>query len=117
MDYNPLGNNKAATQLDADSKKISLLESIYKFVESSLVSTTNNTTILSDIESAIDLTNFSEIPGNNVDITYYPGIDVGNPSGNTNNIYTIVYSTGATVVATKTLSYNAADNVISVITT
>jgi hypothetical protein len=63
------------------------------------------------------LANFDMIPGNNVDITYYPGIDAGNPSGNTNNIYTIVYTTGMTVVATKTLSYNAADNVISVITT
>jgi hypothetical protein len=63
------------------------------------------------------LANFDMIPGNNIDITYYPGVDAGNPTGNTNNIYTIVYSTGATVVATKTLSYNNADNVISVITT
>jgi len=63
------------------------------------------------------LANFDMIPGNNIDITYYTGVNAGNPSGNTNNIYTIVYSTGATVVATKTLSYNAADNVISVITT
>jgi hypothetical protein len=63
------------------------------------------------------LANFDMIPGNNIDITYYPGVDGGNPTGNTNNIYTIVYSTGATIVATKTLSYNNADNVISVITT
>ena len=69
------------------------------------------------LDKLSELANFDMIPGNNINITYYPGIDGGNPSGNTNNIYTIVYSTGATVVATKTLSYNAADNVISVITT
>lgn len=74
----------------------------------------STTSILEDFG---ELANFDMIPGNNINITYYPGIDGGNPSGNTNNIYTIVYTTGATVIATKTLSYNAADNVISVITT
>lgn len=69
------------------------------------------------LDELAELSSFDMIPGNNIDITYYPGIDAGNPSGNTNNIYTIVYSTGMTVIATKTLSYNAADNVISVITT
>jgi hypothetical protein len=69
------------------------------------------------LDELAELASFDMIPGNNIDITYYPGIDAGNPSGNTNNIYTIVYSTGMTVIATKTLSYNAADNVISVITT
>jgi hypothetical protein len=117
MDYNPLGNNKAATQLDADSKKISLLESIYKFVESSLVSTTNNTTILSDIESAIDLTNFSEIPGNSIEITYYTGVEAGNPSGSTTNAKTIVYKTGVTTILTKTIEYNLTNDVLKVITT
>ena len=75
----------------------------------------STTSILEDLA---ELANFDMIPGNNINITYYPGVpDIGNPSGNTNNIYTIVYSTGMTVIATKTLSYNAADNVISVITT
>jgi hypothetical protein len=74
----------------------------------------STTSILEDLS---ELASFDMIPGNNINITYYPGIDVGNPSGNTNNIYTIVYTTGMTVIATKTLSYNAADNVISVITT
>lgn len=74
----------------------------------------STTSILDELS---ELASFDMIPGNNIDITYYPGIDAGNPSGNTNNIYTIVYSTGMTVIATKTLSYNAADNVISVITT
>lgn len=74
----------------------------------------STTSILEDLG---ELANFDMIPGNNINITYYTGIDTGNPSGNTNNIYTIVYTTGATVIATKTLSYNAADNVISVITT
>jgi hypothetical protein len=73
--------------------------------------------ITSMLDELSELANFDMIPGNNINITYYPGVDTGNPSGNTNNIYTIVYSTGMTVVATKTLSYNAADNVISVITT
>ena len=70
------------------------------------------------LDELAELANFDMIPGNNIDITYYPGVpDIGNPSGNSNNIYTIVYSTGMTVIATKTLSYNFADNVISVITT
>ena len=69
------------------------------------------------LESLAELANFDMIPGNNINITYYTGIDTGNPSGSTDNAYIIVYTTGTTIIATKTLSYNSANNVISVITT
>jgi hypothetical protein len=58
--------------------------------------------------------NFDLVPGNSVEITYYSGVAAGNPSGTTDNIETIVYKTGATIIATKTLEYDLADNIIKV---
>jgi hypothetical protein len=58
--------------------------------------------------------NFDLVPGNSVEITYYSGVAAGNPSGTTDNIETIVYKTGATTIATKTLSYNANDDIINI---
>ena len=69
-----------------------------------------------NVTSAIDLTNFGSIPGNSLVVTYYTGTGGGaNPSGSTSNIEKIEYFTGATLMFTKTLSYNAADLIILVV--
>jgi hypothetical protein len=69
------------------------------------------------LENLAELESFVEIPGNSIEVTYYTGVDTDNPSGNTNNIYTIVYKTGLTVVSTKTIAYNLSDNIIKITTT
>jgi hypothetical protein len=61
------------------------------------------------------LENFDLIPGNSVELSYYAGVAAGNPSGTTTNIQTISYKRGVDVVATKTIEYNAADNITKII--
>lgn len=99
-----------------DTTRSAVYIALNAFINTNVITgtVTSSNTVL---ENLAELESFDMVSGNNVSITYYPGIDTGNPSGNTNNIWTIVYSTGATVIATKTLSYNADDNIISVTTT
>jgi len=64
-----------------------------------------------------DYTKFAvwdKIAGNNILLTYYNGVEAGNPSGNTNNIKTIAYRTGLTVILTQTITYTVADNISSI---
>lgn len=80
--------------------------------DSSLQSIDQN---INTLVSLAELETFMLTPGNNVSITYYSGVALGNPSGNIDNIETIVYTEGVNVIATKTLSYNSNDNIISVV--
>ena len=58
--------------------------------------------------------NFNLTSGNVIEITYYTGIEPGNPSGTTTNIETVIYKSGSTTVVTKTLEYDANDNLIKI---
>lgn len=60
---------------------------------------------------------WDSIPGNVITFTYYTGIAAGNPSGNTSNVQTAVYSNGLGTVYTKTYTYDAGDKVLTVTTT
>jgi hypothetical protein len=68
-------------------------------------------------ETADRSVNWTNITGNSVNYTYYTGVAAGNPSGDTNNVETAEYFTGATLVFTQTFIYNANNNVTSVVTT
>ncbi len=54
--------------------------------------------------------------GNSLAFTYYSGVVTGNPSGNT-NVESIAYMTGVTTVFTQTFTYDANDNVLTLVTT
>jgi hypothetical protein len=58
---------------------------------------------------------WTQTPGNSVVYSYYAGVAAGNPSGNTNNIETAEYSDKVGVVFTQTFTYDANDNVLSII--
>ena len=58
---------------------------------------------------------WDRIPGNSIDFTYYTGAVAGNPSGNTDNLQSAVYSTGGTTQFTQTFTYDATDRVESVV--
>ncbi len=70
-----------------------------------------------DLTTLLQRANWTSIPGNSIEINYYAGVSAGNPSGNTSNIETTVYKTGASVIFTQTMTYNASDLIISVSTT
>ncbi len=77
-------------------------------------------TIDTNIDSLLtstELANWNLKAGNSTEYTYYTGIDGGNPSGSTSNVRLITYKQGATTIITQTISYNAADLVISMVTT
>ena len=76
--------------------------------------------ISSDINSLLtstNLANWTLEAGNSIEYNYYTGIAPGNPSGSTSNVETIVYKKGVLIVITQTISYNASDLAISIITT
>lgn len=76
--------------------------------------------ILDTLESINTTTlnaNWTSVVGNNIVYTYYTGVAPGNPSGDTNNVETAEFFTGATLVFTQTFAYNASNNCISIITT
>jgi hypothetical protein len=68
--------------------------------------TTNNTYTSYEVWDAI--------PGNSKEFTYYSGEVAGNPSGNTDNIQTIVYKTGVSTILTRTFTYNSSDNILTI---
>jgi hypothetical protein len=74
-------------------------------------------TNISSLLTSTDLANWTLVAGNSIEYTYYTGIAAGNPSGSTSNVETIVYKQGATTIITQTISYNASDLAISIITT
>jgi hypothetical protein len=53
-------------------------------------------------------------PGNSKLIIYYPGVEAGNPSGDTTNAKFIEYYTGATLILRRTIAYNAQNQPISI---
>lgn len=74
-------------------------------------------TELQAIKLATQLNIWDKIAGNNKLISYFSGVAAGNPSGNVENIQTIQFRTGTTVIITQTFVYNAADNVLSITAT
>ena len=66
-----------------------------------------------NIFDSTTIENFNLTPGNIIEITYYTGVEPGNPSGTT-NIKTVIYKSGSTTIATKTLEYDASDNIIKI---
>jgi len=96
MDYNPLGNNKAATQLDADNIKVSLLEKMVTILQN-----------FNNVVNPITQSNWTSIIGNSVDYTY----DVNN------NVTTAEYYEGATLVFTQTFTYDVNNNCTNITTT
>ena len=78
-------------------------------------------TIDTNIDSLLtstELANWNLKAGNSTEYTYYTGTVIPcNPSGSTSNVQTIVYKQGATTIITQTISYNASDLVISIVTT
>jgi hypothetical protein len=73
-------------------------------------------TSLDNIELYSYRANWTTVIGNSIEYTYYAGVEAGNPTGATTNVKTIVYKTGITTIFTQTIAYNAADLVISIIT-
>lgn len=60
--------------------------------------------------------NWNTVVGNTVTFSYYAGIAGGNPSGNTSNVETAVYSNGAGTAFTNTFTYDANDNILTIVT-
>ena len=79
--------------------------------------TKQDTTIglLQKIETQLNKDAWLTIPTNSVAYSYYAGVAAGNPSGNTNNIETAVFSDAGGVVFTQTFTYDANDNVLSIV--
>lgn len=73
-------------------------------------------TSLDNIELYSYRANWTTVIGNSIEYTYYAGVEAGNPTGATTNVKTIAYKTGITTIFTQTIAYNAADSVISIIT-
>lgn len=73
-------------------------------------------TNISSLLTSTELANWNLKAGNSTEYTYYTGIDGGNPSGSTSNVRLITYKQGATTIITQTISYNASDLVISIVT-
>ena len=75
-------------------------------------------TVVDSIENLGDkLANWTNVVGNSIEYSYYTGAAAGNPSGDTNNVETAKYYTGATLMFTQTFSYNANNNAIKIETT
>lgn len=58
------------------------------------------------------LDNWTSIPGNSIEYTYYSGVSGNNPSGNENVRFARYYDAG-TLTLTKEFTYDANDNVLS----
>ena len=80
----------------------------------STLQTTGNA-ILTTINTYMTYEVWDTIVGNSKVFAYYTGTGSGaNPSGNTNNIQTITYKTGSTTILTRTFTYDASDNVLTI---
>lgn len=64
----------------------------------------------------IQTSTWSGIAGNSKELVYYVGVEAGNPSGSTDNVKTITFKTGATIILVQTLTYNSSDNVLTITT-
>ena len=71
--------------------------------------------LLQKIETQLNKDTWITIPTNSVAYNYYAGVAAGNPSGNTNNIETAVFSDAGGIVFTQTFTYDANDNVLSIV--
>lgn len=75
---------------------------------------------LASIDQNTTRENWTTIPGNSKEITYYPesspGSDADNPSGN-KNVESIIYSDSSGVVWTETFTYDSDDDVLTITST
>lgn len=69
---------------------------------------------LNKISNYLEFESWDKIIGNSLIMSYYTGIEAGNPTGNA-NIKQMVYKRGVTTIVTTTYSYDATDKVISVV--
>ena len=61
--------------------------------------------------------NWTTEVGNYITYTYYTGVAPGNPSGNTSNVETAEFYSGATLMFTQTFTYDVNNNCTSITTT
>lgn len=92
-----------------------LLKEIARAVKCSCSSSSTSNANLQKLSETADNANWTVIVGNSVAYNYYAGVAAGNPSGNTNNIETAVFSDTTGVVFTQTFTYDANDNVLSIV--
>jgi hypothetical protein len=65
------------------------------------------------IENYTNLDVWDSVAGNSKEFTYYSGISAENPSGE-KNVESIIYKTGVTTVVTRTFTWDADDDVLSI---
>lgn len=59
--------------------------------------------------------NWTSVPGNYSNFEYYTGVEIGNPSGSTNNLKRIKYFDGNNVLQfVENFEYNAADQIVHI---
>jgi hypothetical protein len=73
-------------------------------------------TALNSLSELFLASNWSSVIGNTITYSYYTGIEIGNPSGNTNNVETAEYSDGTGLIYTQTFTYDSSDNVLTIVT-
>lgn len=129
LTYDPSSKKLRGNGQDADNTKISLLNRLSQQLISGI--TVSGSTLpagaaseakqdatialLQKIETQLNKDTWLTIPTNSVAYNYYAGVAAGNPSGNTNNIETAVFSDIGGVVFTQTFTYDANDNVLSIV--
>lgn len=67
-------------------------------------------------QDGLELYAWTSYKGNSLELSYYSGVDANNPSGN-KNIKAVKYIKAGRVRLTKTMTYDADDDVLTVITT
>lgn len=71
--------------------------------------------IVAAIKDSVDTTGWTSTKGNSLELEYYVGVVIGNPSGN-KNIKRIKYKKDGSTVLYKELTYDALDDILTVIT-
>ena len=79
--------------------------------------TTAQNQLITNLKGVVDRESWDKIAGNSIQYSYYTGVAAGNPSGNENNLKSIIHKTGATTVFTITYSYDINNRVIGSVTT
>jgi len=80
------------------------------FYESSLTTVGSINLNTDDLERGV----WDKIIGNSKEFVFYSGVEAGNPSGSVDNIKTIAYKTGATLILTQTFAWTATNKILSI---
>ena len=65
------------------------------------------------IENYTNLSAWDAVAGNSKEFTYYSGVSAENPSGE-KNVESIIYKTGITTIVTRTFTWDADDDVLTI---